>query len=392
MNLSDFINIESLTFDEGRIYVVSGQNIDEILSLLDSAKTAIDLAGKTAIVYDSRHARPYFFDHLLPKRRDVDQRYARAYNAFSYNSVAPLSLLTKRGPNDGAPVIDSVSPNTGPLVGGTSVTISGQNMGEVVLVTFDGVPATIVSVSSTNVVVLSPAKSSAGGVDVDVVTADNQAGPGRGGVVDSTDGSGPAMYEHASLVMGDTVMLVANQFDPNDKRQNFLSSGIVVDTMLDLFDAMSVLSVRSSHSSRYGLVRELWPFVSRVYFYDVDDAQVSLIKPDQTPERPPFPFLPFVTVSQPDASTTLSQGDILDVRWTTFEVPIGVDIKVELYKGGSLQGVITPSGTGLGYNTPNSGTFKWQVGDALAGSDYQLKISTTSGPLVSVLSDFFAIV
>lgn len=375
MTPSYFANTESLTLDAGRIYVISGKDITEVMSLLEDAKDTIEGNGGNALVYDSRYARSYFLETMLPTRLGVSQGYARAYNAFSYDSVAPTELFTIRGPNADAPVINSISPSTGPNAGGTTVTISGENMANVVLVTFDGAAASIVSTSETSVVVQTPAKLADGGVNIDVITGEGQA----------------VLYEHSSLTLGDFVILVGNQFDPDDKRQNFLGSGLIVDVMLDLFAATSVLGIKSSNSQRYGFTRELWPFVSKVYFFDVDGDDITLVKADQTPERPPFISSPSISVSVPDSSTSVEPGDKIEIVWRTSDIPVGVDVKVELFKGGVLYYAITPVGSGLGYNTPNNGSLLWQVNEAVAGSDYQVKISTVQAPLVSAFSSAFSI-
>lgn len=50
------------------------------------------------------------------------------------------------------PKVDSVTPNRGPEAGGTSVTISGQNLSDTVSVTFDGTPAASFAVVDDNTV------------------------------------------------------------------------------------------------------------------------------------------------------------------------------------------------------------------------------------------------
>jgi uncharacterized repeat protein (TIGR03803 family) len=69
-----------------------------------------------------------------------------------------------------APTVASVSPNKGPLAGGTSVTITGTNLANAAAVNFGAVSATILSDTDTQIVVTSPA-GDVGAVDVKVVTA-----------------------------------------------------------------------------------------------------------------------------------------------------------------------------------------------------------------------------
>jgi hypothetical protein len=68
------------------------------------------------------------------------------------------------------PAVASLSPTSGPVVGGTTVTISGSNLAEATAVKFGANLATIVSDSATQIVVKDPA-GAAGLVDVTVVTS-----------------------------------------------------------------------------------------------------------------------------------------------------------------------------------------------------------------------------
>ena len=68
-----------------------------------------------------------------------------------------------------APTILSVSPSTGVLQGGYTVTITGVNLSDATSVTFGGAAATILSNTGTLITVMAPAHA-AGIVDVDVTT------------------------------------------------------------------------------------------------------------------------------------------------------------------------------------------------------------------------------
>jgi outer membrane protein assembly factor BamB len=67
-----------------------------------------------------------------------------------------------------SPVVSSVSPNSGPPAGGTSVTIGGLNLASATSVTFGGASATITGDSATQITATSP--PGAGTVDVRVTT------------------------------------------------------------------------------------------------------------------------------------------------------------------------------------------------------------------------------
>jgi hypothetical protein len=66
-----------------------------------------------------------------------------------------------------APVVTGISPNVGPLTGGTSVTITGAGFTAATVVDFGGAAAAIISVTATQIVAMSPAES-AGPVDIPV--------------------------------------------------------------------------------------------------------------------------------------------------------------------------------------------------------------------------------
>ncbi|HEY6294241.1 MAG TPA: IPT/TIG domain-containing protein, partial [Streptosporangiaceae bacterium] len=76
-----------------------------------------------------------------------------------------------------APTVSSVSPTSGPTGGGTSVTISGQNLSGATGVSFGSTAATINSDSSTAITVTSPAGS--GSVNITVTTPGGSVGAGQ---------------------------------------------------------------------------------------------------------------------------------------------------------------------------------------------------------------------
>src|SRR5436190_8433850 len=91
---------------------------------------------------------------------NADSQSGTAASAFTY--VAP------------APTVASVSPASGPIGGGTAVTITGANFAAGAAVTIGGVPATGVSVvNSTTITAATPAHA-AGAVNVTVTNPDSQ--------------------------------------------------------------------------------------------------------------------------------------------------------------------------------------------------------------------------
>jgi len=96
--------------------------------------------------------------------------YDLSPNSFSASDSMNLSALLAP-----APTISSVSPNTGPNSGGTSVTISGTNLSTTSQVTIGGIAAQITSLTSTSVTVTTVRSSSVGLVAVGVTTTGGTA-------------------------------------------------------------------------------------------------------------------------------------------------------------------------------------------------------------------------
>jgi hypothetical protein len=100
---------------------------------------------------------------------------ADAANAGNGNINSLLGLGT-------APTVTSVSPSSGPIAGGTSVTVTGTNLTGAIAVNFGSLAATSFSVtSSTTLTAVSPAVSGAAAVDVTVTT------PAGGSATNATD-------------------------------------------------------------------------------------------------------------------------------------------------------------------------------------------------------------
>jgi len=80
------------------------------------------------------------------------------------------------GPTAPAPTVSSITPNSGPTAGGTSVTISGSGFLSGATVSLGGTLATNVAVPNSNTITATTGASSAGIVDVVVTNQDGQAG------------------------------------------------------------------------------------------------------------------------------------------------------------------------------------------------------------------------
>ena len=124
----------------------------------------------------------------------------------SYTVTGDVTLYAKWNSTTPAPTVSSISPTTGPTAGGTSVTITGTNLGSASAVKFGTESATITSNTATQIVATSPSHTTAEAVHVTVTTAggtsatsaaDQFTYTASGGstatlFVDSAEGSGSA--------------------------------------------------------------------------------------------------------------------------------------------------------------------------------------------------------
>jgi CSLREA domain-containing protein len=80
---------------------------------------------------------------------------------------------------------------------------------------------------------------------------------------------------------------------------------------------------------------------------------------------------PSITVTAPNGGEGWQQGTIQSITWFWGGDP-GTHVRIELYKGGVLNRTIASS-------TANDGSYTWQIpGEQMAGSDYRIKITSTT--------------
>lgn len=102
-------------------------------------------------------------------------------NSFFIEGVSPFSGSTQGDLNTAStqaptpetlsPYILSASPNNGPLSGGTTVLITGNNFTNVMTVKFGGAIATYTLISPTSISAVSPAGAIAGLADITAISA-----------------------------------------------------------------------------------------------------------------------------------------------------------------------------------------------------------------------------
>ncbi len=98
-----------------------------------------------------------------------DSQNGDEYRAVFTNSAGSATTNAATLTVESAPTVTSLSPTSGPVTGGTTVTISGSNLGNATAVRFSNNGATILSDSATQIVVNDP-PGAVGSVIVTVVT------------------------------------------------------------------------------------------------------------------------------------------------------------------------------------------------------------------------------
>lgn len=78
----------------------------------------------------------------------------------------------------------------------------------------------------------------------------------------------------------DFVVFVSHEFDRNDVTQNPNPKTIAIDTVLSLIGRQNVKALIGSMSRRTGL-RELFEFVTRIYYFDTETQTITFVKQQQ---------------------------------------------------------------------------------------------------------------
>ncbi|MDZ7616775.1 MAG: Ser-Thr-rich GPI-anchored membrane family protein, partial [Patescibacteria group bacterium] len=89
---------------------------------------------------------------------------------------------------------------------------------------------------------------------------------------------------------------------------------------------------------------------------------------------------PLITVTSPNGGQQRQRGTVLPITWSS-DGDAGAHVKIELYKNGAYNRIITAS-------TANNGSFNWTIpADQLVGADYKIRITSTSNSSYSDASD-----
>jgi len=140
-------------------------------------------SGEYLVVVNGKEVKqnswPAFSAQSLPLMVPLDETYSPPFDvSLYYKGNSGSALLSKAidldegsvGPSPAAPTVTSINPNSGPILGGTTVTIDGTNFQGATIVSFGGTPATYTVVSATQITATSPAHA-IGTVDITVTTS-----------------------------------------------------------------------------------------------------------------------------------------------------------------------------------------------------------------------------
>ncbi|MDZ8055269.1 MAG: pre-peptidase C-terminal domain-containing protein [Aulosira sp. ZfuCHP01] len=147
---------------------------------------------------------------------------------------------------------------------------------------------------------------------------------------------------------------------------NLSLSGLTADANVQLLDSNGVVLQGSYNSGTTNEVinRQLTTGNYYIWIYQSSGNSNYNLNLSATQAEPPF-----VTLTSPNGGESLQAGSTYNITWND---NIGENVKIELYKAGSLYSTLFSS-------TLSDGVESWLVPNNLvAGSDYQIRVSSTS--------------
>jgi hypothetical protein len=91
----------------------------------------------------------------------------------------------------------------------------------------------------------------------------------------------------------------------------------------------------------------------------------------------PEPASGSLTVTSPNGGESWVRGTTHAITWASIG-SVGANVKIELLKSGVVKGTIT---------TPNDGSYSWTIGSSNLGTDYKVRITSTSNSAITDSSD-----
>jgi hypothetical protein len=86
---------------------------------------------------------------------------------------------------------------------------------------------------------------------------------------------------------------------------------------------------------------------------------------------------PTITVTSPNGGESWVRGTTHLITWTS-SGSVGANVKIEILKSGVVKGAVT---------TANDGSGSWTIGSTYLGTDYTIRITSTSNPAITDSSD-----
>ncbi|MDY6805230.1 MAG: Ser-Thr-rich GPI-anchored membrane family protein [Cyanobacteriota bacterium] len=171
-----------------------------------------------------------------------------------------------------------------------------------------------------------------------------------------------------------------NTLEPGSSYNITWSDNITENVKLELYKGGSLSSAIASSTESDGSY--VWTVPAsitsgsdyQVKVTSVSDSSVSDLSNSNFTIKPED----VITVTSPNGGNTLEPGSSYNITWSD---NITENVKLELYKGGSLSSAIASS-------TESDGSYVWTVPASItSGSDYQVKVTSVSDSSVSDLSD-----
>lgn len=281
-----------------------------------------------------------------------------------------------------APSITNVNPNTGPVAGGTSVTISGTGFTGVTSVTFDGVAGTSLNVSNDTTLTITTPAGTAGQVDV-VVTHP------VGGSDTETNGFTYNAAPTISVTQDGNV--VANAGTVNALTGTTIAALDFVITVNDTSTGDSLtLFANITNQGTTGIVIAEWqgnstspaPTTATPATGTLNAAAtlaVTLTASDGVNGNLIFTFdivvssAPTITVSAPNGGENISIGTNFNITWSSAGAGANVEIHLSTDGGGSFPTVISAT-------TANNGSFSWNTTGAPATTQARIRVRDLTTP------------
>jgi Bacterial Ig-like domain (group 3)/IPT/TIG domain len=152
----------------GNIVDISGEGLADV--------TAVHFGDNTSVHVQS--LSPYAVAAVAPAGTGTVDVTVSGPGGSSATSEADRYTYSTPVVNTNGPVVELVTPNTGPVSGGTAVTINGVHLGGAFAVQFGGAPAAqVVAKSDSEVQAVAPAGAFPERIDVTVTTATGSSAP-----------------------------------------------------------------------------------------------------------------------------------------------------------------------------------------------------------------------